>query len=112
MDVILYEWFGVQLPTSKVPWEGPVYLPDGYRLLYCLERTYARQGKANITTKYLSRDRPPNANSVFGAYIDSLQIPDEITREREALQFIARQADHLTSLDDYVFIVKDLLHTK
>lgn len=105
-DVVLQEWFGLRLPPSKVPWQGPDDLPDGSRLLYCLDRSYARQAKADIHRYYLSLNRGLNSMSIFAGY--GLIIPDDLVRERDGLSFLARQAEHFRSLDDYLFIVQDV----
>ena len=104
-DVVLGEWFGLRLPPSKVPWKGPVYLPDECRLLYCLDRKYARQAKADIDRHYLSLKRGANSLSIFAGY--GLVIPDDLERERDGLVFLARQAEHFRSLDDYLFMIQD-----
>ena len=105
-DVVLQEWFGQRLPPFKVPWGGAVYVPDKHRLLYCFDRSNARQAQADINRSYLSLDPELRSLSIFSSY--GLNIPDDFTREREGLQFLARQADHLPSLDDYLFIVQDM----
>ncbi|WP_339745317.1 hypothetical protein [uncultured Rubinisphaera sp.] len=106
MDVFANKWFGLRLPPSKIPWEGPVAVPAGYRLLYCLNQKYARQARTDIRNRYLNIDRSEDSLSIFAAY--GLQIQDDTIREREGLQFIARQSDHFSSQDDYIFIIQDL----
>jgi hypothetical protein len=105
-DVILQEWFGLRLPPSKVPWQGPVYLPDRWRLRYCLDRSYARQAKGDIDRHYLSLNRMAPSMSIFASYL--LVIPNDLERERDGLSFLARQAEHFRSLDDYLFIIQEI----
>lgn len=104
-DVVLREWFGLRRRRSKVPWEGPVYLPDEYRLLCCLDRHCARQAKADIHRHYLSLNREPGSTSIVAGY--GLAVPNDQQREREGLVYLARQAEHFRSLDDYLFIVQE-----
>ncbi|TWT63238.1 hypothetical protein [Rubinisphaera italica] len=105
MDVALQEMFGIRLPPSINPWEGLLVLPAGYRLLFCLNQKYARQVRADIRKRYLDKDRPEDSLSIFAAY--GLHIQDDLMREREGLQFLARQADHFSSQDNFIFIVQD-----
>ena len=105
-DAVLQEWFGLRLPRSKLPWGETLFLPNGVRLVYCLDRTYARQAQADIRRHYLSLKSRSGAMSIFAGY--GLTIPDALEREREGLVFLAQQADHFRSLDDYLFIVQDL----
>lgn len=102
-DVVLQEWFGLRLPPSKLPWQGPLYASQGCRFLYCLDRSYARQVKADIYRHYFSLDRGAESISIFAGY--GLAIPDDLERERDGMAFLARQAEHFRSLDDYLFIV-------
>ena len=44
--------------------------------------------------------------SVFSGY--GLDIHDDMSRERDGLAFLGRQADHFRSPDDYLFIVQEL----
>jgi len=103
-DVVLQEWFGLRLPPSKLPWGEPLYLPNDLRLLYCLNQTSARQAKSDIHKHYLSLKREPPNLSIFAGY--GLTVPDDFQREREGLRFLARQADHFRSTNDYLFIVQ------
>ncbi len=105
IDVVLQEWFGLRLPPSKLPWGETLYLPDDLRLLYCLDRKYARQAQADISRHYLSLKRRSDEMSIFAGY--GLTIPDDIERERDGLVFLARQADHFRSLEDYLFVVQN-----
>lgn len=105
-DVVLYEWFGLRLPPSKVPWDGPVYLPPHLRLLYCLDRSYARQACNDIQSRYLRLDHSARSRSIFAAY--NVHVPDDFQREHEGLHFIARQIEHFRSRDDYLFITQAL----
>jgi hypothetical protein len=104
-DVVLEEWFGLRLPPSRLPWNGPVCLPNECRLLYCLDRQRARQMKADIERRYLSRKRGVDSISIFAGY--GLTVPDDMERERDGLVFLAHQADHFRSSDDYMFIIQD-----
>jgi hypothetical protein len=106
IDVVLQEWFGFRLPPSKVPWGGPIFLPPHLRLVYCLDRTYARQARSNINGNYLSLKREPPQISIFAGY--GLPIFDDLKREREGLEFIARQAEHFRSPSDYLFITQNV----
>lgn len=105
-SVVLQEWFGLRLPRSKTPWGGAVYLPPHLRLIYCLDRTYARQARFDIHAHYLPLKREPPDMSIFAGF--GLAISNDFERERDGLEFIARQAEHFRSLDDYLFIVQDL----
>ena len=105
-DVVLQEWFGLRLPPSKVPWQGPVFLPEGCRLLYCLDRSHARQAKADIDHHYFSLSRGADSMSIFAGY--ALRIPNDLERERDGLSFLARQAEHFRSFDDYLFIIQEV----
>jgi hypothetical protein len=103
-DVVLTEWFGLRLPPSKLPWAEPLYLPNDLRLLYCLNQTYARQAKSDIRKRYLSLKREPPDLSIFAGY--GITVLDDFQRERDGLRFLARQADHFRSTNDYLFIVQ------
>lgn len=103
---VVFEWFRLRLQLSNVPWDGPVCVPQGTRLLYCHDRSYARQAKHDIKRRYLSRVRESNSISVFTGC--NMLVPDDFAREREGLEFIARQADHLASPDDFVFVIQEL----
>ena len=103
-DVVLYEWFGLRLPPSKIPWGGPVFLPPRLRLIYCLDRSHARQARTSIHSRYVPQKREPPQNSIFEGY--GLAIPDGLQREREGLLFLSRQADHFRSTNDYLFITQ------
>jgi hypothetical protein len=103
-DVVLQEWFGIRLPPSSVPWQGPTRLPNGFCLLHCFDRTKARQVKVDIDQHYLSLDRGDDSVSIFAGY--ACAIPDSLERERDGLRFLARQANHFRSLDDYLFIIE------
>ena len=105
-DVVLQEWFGLRLPPSRVPWDGPIHLPNHVRLIYCLDRTYARQAQSDIRKHYMALNRKPPEMSILAGY--GLSIPDDLEREREGLEFLARQADHFRSTDDYLFIVQSV----
>ena len=103
-DVVLQEWFGLRLPPSKLPWHGPIYLPDGIQLLYGLDRGSARQARADIHRHYFSLNRGSGSLSIFAGY--GLAISDDLVRERDGLSFLARQAEHFRSLDDFLFILQ------
>lgn len=105
-DVVLQEWFGLRLPPSRLPWDGPIYLPPGVRFVYCLDRSAARQARDGIDSRYLSRGLPSDRMSIFAGY--GLAIPDDLRREREGLEFLARQAEHFRSVRDYLFVVQTL----
>jgi hypothetical protein len=105
-DVVLQEWFGFRLPPSKLPWDGTIYLPDAWRLLYCLSRHCAQRAKADIQQHYLVLNRAPPDISIFEGY--GLAVPDDLERERNGLCFLSRQADLFRSTDDYLFIVQNV----
>lgn len=105
-DVVLFEWFGLRVRQSRSPWGGPIYVPSHLRLIYCLDRAGARQARFEIQSHYLSADLPPGRMSIFAGY--GLQIPEDFKREREGLAFIARQAEHFRSVNDYLFITQSL----
>jgi hypothetical protein len=104
--VVLQEWFGLRLPPSKLPWDGSICLPPNLRLNYCLDRTYARQAHSRIQSRYLSLDENPGRMSIFSGC--GFSIPNDFQREREGLLFLARQADHFRSFNDYLFITQTL----
>ena len=103
-DIVLQEWFGLRLPPSKLPWGERLYLPPHLRLLYCLDRIYARQARSDIEKHYLSLKRERPNMSTFASY--GLSIQDDLDRERDGLLFLSRQAEHFRSIDDYLFIVQ------
>jgi hypothetical protein len=105
-DVVLQEWFGLRLPPSRVPGGGPIHLPLHLRLIYCLDQTCARQTQSDIRKHYLGLNRKPPEMSIFAGY--GISIPDDLQREREGLEFLARQVDHFRSMDDYLFIVQSV----
>ena len=104
MHGILQEWFGLRLPPSKLPWDGPIFLPLHLKLIYCLDRTYARQVRADIRKHYFALNRQPPTMSIFAGH--GVSISEDLEREREGLEFIARQAEHFRSIDEYLFIVQ------
>jgi hypothetical protein len=108
-NVVLLEWFGIRLPPSKIPWDGPVYLPNEFRLVYCLDRNSARQAKAEVQVHYHSLKRGSESLSIFAGY--GLQVPNDIDRERDGLMFLAGQYEHFRSSTDYVFIVQQMTAT-
>ena len=105
-DVVLQEWFGLRLPPSKLPWEGPIHLPPHLRLNYCLDRAYARQARSRIQSHYLAIDHDSNRMSIFAGY--GLSIPNDMQREREGLDFLVRQSGHFRSVNDYLFITQNV----
>ena len=106
-DVVLKEWFGVRLPSSKTPWEGPIYLPPHVRLVYCLDRASARQVRSDIHAHYPVKREYPEISVFSGC---GLSIPDDLELEREGLDFIARQSEHFRSPNDYLFITQEVTH--
>lgn len=105
-DVVLREWFGLRLPPSKIPWDDAIFMPPHLRLVYCLDRSYARQARSAIHRRYLSQKRGPPAMSIFTGC--GLSIPDDIQLERDGLLFLSRQAEHFSSASDYLFITQNV----
>ena len=105
-DVILEEWFDIRIPPSKVPWGGEVSLPSRYRLLFCLDRTTARQLKNDITRRYFQDKSKQTFMSIFAEY--GLTIPDDKRLERAGLQFLAQQADHFNSTGEHLLILQEM----
>src|SRR5262245_4442037 len=64
---------------------------------------YARQANADIHRHYLSLNRGAESISIFAGY--GLTIRDDLERELDGLSFLARQAEHFRSLNDYLFIL-------
>jgi hypothetical protein len=52
----------------------------------------ARALQCDIRRRYSSESWPPNRASIFEGY--GLQIPDDKQRERQGLDYLARQAEH------------------
>ena len=104
-DAILEEWFQLRLPTLKVPWDGPIYLPFNLRLAYCLDRSSARQATVSIEDRYISLNRYSTELSIFAGY--GLNVPNDLEFERCGLTFVARQSHHFRTSDDYLFIVQE-----
>ncbi|MFO7904901.1 MAG: hypothetical protein ACQESR_30380 [Planctomycetota bacterium] len=105
-DVVLQEWFGLRLPPSKLSWGEPIVLPPHLRLIYCLDRSYARQARHTIQSRYLSQRRGPPDMSIFAGY--GLSIPNDFQLEREGLLFLSRQAEQFRSTSDYLFITQNV----
>ncbi|TVP97438.1 MAG: hypothetical protein EA381_14965 [Planctomycetaceae bacterium] len=105
-DVVLREWFGLRLPPSKIPWDEPIFLPPHLRLVYCLDRSYARQARSSIHRRYLSRKRGSLDKSIFSGF--GLSVPDDIQLERDGLLFLFRQSEHFRSASDYLFITQNV----
>ncbi len=101
------EKFRIRL-FHELPWDGPCYLPYGLDLRLCLNRHSARAIRNDIEQRYLSRpDRlREESMSVFAGY--GVLIPNDMQRERDAMEFLARQAEHFESIDDYIFIVQEI----
>lgn len=102
-DVILEKSFGLRLPPSRVPWDGPVSLPHYLRLLFCLDRAGAKMVQADIQQRYQAVPRNSRDWSIFDNY--GLSVTNSMERERDGFDFLARQAKHFRSLDDYVFVI-------
>lgn len=104
-DGVLHESFGIRLPVHRTPWGGPLWAPRRHDVLYLLDRHSSRQLKADICARYFATEAVRNGwcNTIFELY--GLNLRDSAARERDGLAFLARQADHFCSPDDYLLIV-------
>lgn len=106
VSVIAVEWLGIRLPELRTAWDGPICLPPEIHPLLCLNRTDARALRHDLQRRYFNRQFSPNRLSIFGGY--GVDIAEEFSRERDGMEFLARQAEHLANVDDHILVVQHL----
>jgi hypothetical protein len=84
-------------------WGPPIISPPGTRVEMCMDRRSARRLQRSVRESYVPKSAQCGKLSVFGAY--GLKVPDEYRMEAEGMSFLARQADHISDLDHYLFVL-------
>ena len=99
-DVAVWEWYRIRLPSAKQLF-GKLCLPNDATFLFLLDQQRAKTLSVDINSRYLNKSVH---ESLFDAY--GLEIVNSLERERTAMQFLARQSNHIDNNKEYLLILK------
>jgi hypothetical protein len=101
---IIGEWYGIHVPFhQRSEWGPPIEQPPGVRVELCLDRHAARRLRHEITSSAYDPCKTSGRLSVFGGW--AVAIPDEFALEQAGMEFLARQADHISQADQYIIVI-------
>lgn len=98
------ERFGFSIPH---PWTSATIQPrlslPGERMLLCLDQHTAQRLHNDVQDRYLRQKFNPSRLSAFGTF--GLNVPNDVEREREGMEFLARQVNHFTAENQRIIVL-------
>jgi hypothetical protein len=97
-------WYGIHVPLEyRTAWGDPIQPPPGVRVELCLDRHAARRLRHDIASSAYDPTSTAGTMTVFAGC--GVAVPDEYARERDGMDFLRRQAEHITGPDQHLIVI-------